>query len=1512
MTLQSSSVNQGIDAYLPRGVDHLGFIEAKLRDLRGFATLAYELIQNADDAKANATVISFNICDDALIVDNDGKFSDCGHIEKHLCPWKSDHTVRHSCDFHRFRTVASRDKREEEGTTGAFGIGFIAVYQITDHPELISGGRHWFLHDENSEDKRIQVCPGCEQCQRADLPGTRFILPWATDPNSPLRVALRIEPVTPKDLITLIEELESKLPVAMIFLKNIDRIEIRENGTLRKYFERILEGNQVLITDGKNDVVWNLIKGDFKTSAQNLRERHPGRIEEKRSYEVQLALPEKPATSGRFCVYLPTEHDTGLPFHINADFFSSSDRKKIILGSDYQSQWNYAAIEGAAETLAEAFENLPGLLGHENLWEILTSIFKVWQEGKDGKRHTILGKLWETLSPVLKKTSIVYTERKQWVTPMSTLLLGDKEEEKALSIFDALDLEIAHREIRSYIFQLPWSEVLGIERLDLDHLVHALQAKGITERTELSDLPEMLRNQEGLRLFHQEIVRLLKRQRSLEKKREVIKNLVTCAIAPGRDGALWPCNQIFRANDKTIFLFTRIDPTIPFLSDMGEEMEEIAILCPEFSAEVAIDYLKEYLSEQTTNASINNRIDPKELLDWFELRREEILISDEIKQALAELPIFPGPDGLYPLSELALPGGFEDPIGITEIIDLKRLGGKREFLQELGAEPLSLEIYAKEHIPRAFADPDLPSEKKQNTVRLLANELGKITGDKEIQEALAALPIIECEDHEFREPEDVYFPEDIVKVVLGLEVHTALIPVENKAAICEFYEWLGVSKMPRASDIFDHVRLLTSSPPKPDLINAIITVLQHIGETYRREGELSEEFEPLQSLPWLPAKGIRDQWFQPQDLYTVFRDYLFESQANFLDAPRNIQSNVTDFLKWLGVNTEPAPSLVVKHILYYSKENRPVNREVYSYLNDKTDDPAINQLKGKACLLLPNNQYVTADHVFWGEQPFGRFRYQLSSDMRKYNDLLEKLGVRERPQSQDALDVLRELSNEYGNVNKTLENDAYAVCITCWRLLTDGLEAEEIREEDVHDLSAEKVVPDVRQMLNPPQMVFFEDRAGISSKFGDFLKNNVIPRQQVVWKAMAVAGVRTLSTAVETIMLECTDPLEDEPLTSRLRDRQSQLARVLEPLRETVNLETGFTLLTELKCFHAQELKIQFSLRAFNREVESSPETVPAFCHRDEKALYFVRKNGNLPFALIARELALAIAPDVEPGQMASGLKEVLSAESDEEAKTVLDELGFAPLGTETVDEAITEGPIEDFGGSLPLEGTEAGPTRDDGEDEGATEGPITPDDALKGIFGESGVPPTETTQPPGEAEGRSEGIGGVSGPAAEKQKGAGTRKKRGKFRTYVYPEGSIYEGEPDAGVSEHRSAVDQAGIEHVVEFEKTRSRYTVVMPPKHPGYDIESKDRAGKIIRYIEVKSLSGDWGLDGAALTKPQFDKAKELGDKCWLYVVERAQQEDYKIHPIQNPAQRVNQFIYDDGWKNLTSEGIKSSHE
>src|SRR5436190_1758743 len=103
--------------FFSRGIDYLGDLGAKLKDLQGYATLAHELLQNADDAHGVST-FAFDVRNDALLVENNASFSDCGQIGLSECPWKNDPAKGHRCDFHRFRRIASGDKRGQANTTG--------------------------------------------------------------------------------------------------------------------------------------------------------------------------------------------------------------------------------------------------------------------------------------------------------------------------------------------------------------------------------------------------------------------------------------------------------------------------------------------------------------------------------------------------------------------------------------------------------------------------------------------------------------------------------------------------------------------------------------------------------------------------------------------------------------------------------------------------------------------------------------------------------------------------------------------------------------------------------------------------------------------------------------------------------------------------------------------------------------------------------------------------------------------------------------------------------------------------------------------------------------------------------------------------------------------------------------------------------------------------------------------------------------------------------------------------
>jgi hypothetical protein len=193
------------------------------------------------------------------------------------------------------------------------------------------------------------------------------------------------------------------------------------------------------------------------------------------------------------------------------------------------------------------------------------------------------------------------------------------------------------------------------------------------------------------------------------------------------------------------------------------------------------------------------------------------------------------------------------------------------------------------------------------------------------------------------------------------------------------------------------------------------------------------------------------------------------------------------------------------------------------------------------------------------------------------------------------------------------------------------------------------------------------------SLFGQFLITNVIPRPLGAGEAMARAGVRSLGSAVETQLLECIDPTEDTAMAARILGRRNQFGRVLESQIPGRDTEMALRRLAGIRYEAARSLLIRYSLSAFNRELESPPEEVPALYQRDQERLLFTPRDGVVSWPAIARELAVALFPEDDPGRIAASLKEVLAAESDAEAAAILDELGFARLDTSDHDAPTAE-----------------------------------------------------------------------------------------------------------------------------------------------------------------------------------------------------------------------------------------------
>ncbi len=1230
--------------YLNQGVNYLGFLSKQLGDLRGITTLAHELIQNADDAKDDAGVfsatrITFDIRDDALIVSNDAAFREI--------------------DFDRMRDVAGGSKRSEEGgrTTGAFGVGFVSVYQVTDRPEIHSSGRRWTMRPDEPEDQRIE--------QHSDSSITKdkgavFKLPWAFE-ESVVRRELKVSPVNRDRIDSFVNELKDSLPKAILFLKNLNTIELRRSGKSVRCVTRVVDGNQIIVYHDGVRLTWRIVEGEFMENAWNLKSQFPSDVEKNREDRVRIAIPNALLNDGLLYATLPTEQSTGLPFHIDADFFPASDRKEIMFEDtrDHRSEWNRAAIHAAATVFRDNLDPLRGIFRQDALtfWAVLNCLQNVYQEHRDNIRKP-LGAFWKTLLPSLQTSPIVYTESGKWLEPTQVRIPTGSEEEEAVSVFGTLGIEIVHQDLWKYRNILTRKD-LGVEKVAIRDVYEALDMRELTEHPQ--PVPCDFQNHDSLELLCKGIHGILKNTPGQPARQEAERMLKQCSLAPGLDARLWPCGSVYLADNRTREIFANLMP--PDRSFLAKnQIPLMDTLCPQFGISSAIKELERLDTERFKIAWKGGSFDPVALLRWFDDNKKELSEDNKLRERLARIPVFPSAEDLHPLDALRLPGGFDDPLKETDLVDMIRLGGFRDFLRFLSAKELTFTDYVENYVSQAFAPNSVVSMKvKHKLLDILSTRIGEIGQDEWLKTKLAETNIVECTDGEFRQPNEVYFSCKEVQEVLRNSVHYARLPKKSEGRT-EFYRWLGVESRPRPYDVSQFIDELTAVTPNQNSTHVTKRILEIIGKTFPNlPDNVKNCYRVLQSKAWLLSESDSSKWYKPGQLYAAYNKNLFESQAQFIDLPVGIQRRINDFLRYLGVNLSPQPFHVVRHLLECSKGDDVPPKGIYQWLNDNTQPGDLKELRDPACFRV-GDKYLRPDQVFWGQHHFGRFRIQLGPDLLLYQDLLRALNVREMPDYSDAFEVLKEISEDIGN--NPLRADDRNVVFQCWVMLAESLEHDKINSEDLKtELKDIKCVLNPDDILYPPSWVFFEDRPGLLDKFSNLLSKNSIKRTERVWPAMEAAGVRPISAVVKGLIDEDdVNPREDEKLKKRVIERTDLIKTILEGVAAHRMADDAEIQLDNIRFLGVEELRVTWKLHAFDRTESTQPEPSSAHLERSKEAIYFVLQRGSYPWSAIARELTQALAPGDEISSISPGLKIILEADSRRNAVAQLDELGIAHI----------------------------------------------------------------------------------------------------------------------------------------------------------------------------------------------------------------------------------------------------------
>ena len=150
----------------------------------------------------------------------------------------------------------------------------------------------------------------------------------------------------------------------------------------------------------------------------------------------------------------------------------------------------------------------------------------------------------------------------------------------------------------------------------------------------------------------------------------------------------------------------------------------------------------------------------------------------------------------------------------------------------------------------------------------------------------------------------------------------------------------------------------------------------------------------------------------------------------------------------------------------------------------------------------------------------------------------------------------------------------------------------------------------------------------------------------------------------------------------------------------------------------------------------------------------------------------------------------------------------------------------------------------------------------------------------------------------ADKTKAGG----RWEFRSYI----AVSSDEPNeesSGLShEERLRLEDRAIDLIISEEPDLQR----TPTNNPGFDLMEVADGGEIVRFIEVKAMSGTLQNRSATLTKKQFECAQQERDSYWLYIVENAgDPQSANIVKINDLAGWAKTFTFDHGWKEVSQE-------
>ncbi len=1509
----------------------LGNIRSHLAGLQGYDVMALELIQNADDAKAESVV--FDVTDQGLVVFNSGQFTYCGDLHTRPCGFIAANN--YSCDYHRIADVGSGGKLSHGENIGRFGIGFVSAYQVTDHPEIRSAGIKLTMHPEEGQ-------WFIEPFQQPV--GTTFFLPWADDPNTEARLALGVSHVSAAHIDQLIDDFQKVLRKSLLFLRHVRTAELRRNGELLLAcaLERG-DGSDLIVSFRPSGEVeqWHILRADAAESAARLYASHPRLESLGRGTKISIGLridPE-PLAEGLLYAFLPTEQSTGLPLHINADFFPESDRKAVIFaGHQHEQAWNEMLIDVAATELARDPEGLLRMLGDVQFWQIMARAFDL---SRPSNHPACFERFWERILATASRARIAHAQDGSVHVP-SGVFFPDKALNSAqVSALKEVGGQVITEDLRPFRTAV---NQLGAPILTFDRLVGLLeqampqQISGALQ-VEEDRLEGFYRPLWGMinELFPEAITPPPATKTAIQRL-QAIPFIVTedlyavtinqSFVAPatleaGRAAALLPRLDIA---SRHVLGFPKIARQIRQL-ELGAVVSHIGSLC-------ATDAIEDVIG-----------VEQEELRDLYamfaDLDRHGI-VDAAVYQSLRNLPIWRSSRGLIKASQALLPGNFTDPTGQADLLETSVLSASaREFVSsKLGVQTQTIEAFVQNVLPRFFNEEGpLDASKYARLIGEIAN-YPALVNDESIRRLLGALPIIPTQDGNWSRPTKTYRRTDDLVRVLGdatsLWLDTSRVP--STRSVHSFIDSIGLRRSPMAEHLVERMffiaeKFLPTEDAKRASGEAFYVLCDRFDE-WKEQSFFQDAINNLKRSACFPAIDDDEDWYSANSLYAPYRAEAFSSQASVLDF-RNMARLNRDLLRKLNVALEPETSLVINHLRHCVSKNSPAPFTTYQILNERSKDEgsSISTLSGEPFIYIESQKgYVRSNQLFWMPQQLGRYAFTIPGNLEAFKPLFNAIGVKNAPEGRDYVDILLDIVAEYFVQSKPVtgaDRSVYEACLI-------GIAASDEREElGVLDIRRLQEAPSILNLMGHPthpDEVLLQDSGWHAGFFNGELDRALCKPAPELWPFIEKVGVWRLSESAEVALEFVDGPMTEEPeLANKLMERIDILARLLHDKPTTVrhNVQKA---LSDLTAVSHELVRIQASVNVGGDWVSAPPSAAHAFYDIDKRQLILARPVGDRSWAHVLNAIFHQLMPE-EPGIEISKLTlsvRPLMSMPVEEAHRELTDAGIPYLDTESgigQFDDLTSSNLDDMGSAADqnyppeskpdMVATEApkggertpdrvGTSQPSGEPKTTPKdgqpSPQVPHSTVVTDASDKDAVVAETSDRHGHGKGASTGDGRTKKPRPK-------HKEQWDRRLLSYVR-KKQEESPDAdeqeGPSEHNLAVEVVARAAVCAYEKARGRVAEQMAQTHPGYDIISRNPLTGEDRFIEVKGVNGEWNQTGVGLSRLQFSNAQDYGDRYWLYVVEFVSDPEHtRVHAIRSPATQVTSFMFDGNWRDAVAD-------